>query len=85
MKSGTQKIIPTYSQAEVFVMIEMIYGAPPSPVSPWSSNPRVKAASDYYNELTSFLYALFPDDIVRVNQLREQFYHSHGIWSFSSA
>jgi hypothetical protein len=71
-------------------MLELAFGLPPDPparMNRYSPGYEQRAASDarYYNEITSFLFELFPDQLIRVTEYRRRFYHRHGIFSFDSA
>jgi hypothetical protein len=83
-------IKPTYSDDEVFAMIEMTLGAPPDPISPrYRGDPAfvqlVNAGDQYYNDVTSFLTTLFPDDFMRMYELRTALYRRHKQFTFDFA
>jgi hypothetical protein len=68
-------------------MLELAFGKPPNPVAPrYRRDPglqaQVKAEADYYNDITSMLMALRPNEIVWISELRQRFYQQHSIFSF---
>jgi hypothetical protein len=92
MSSGMSDITPTYTDEEVFVMVELQFGAPPMPVTPRHRHDPaldhlVQREVAYYNDVTSFIVALcpHPHEFARVFELRRALYVRHGIMSFDAA
>jgi hypothetical protein len=86
MKAAAAPRTPTYSDEEVFVLLDMQYGSPPVPVTPgtrWNNVERARREDEYFNNVTAFIMAACPDGgIVKVVELRRAFYLRHGIMSF---
>lgn len=79
MAQTANDIKPTYSEEDIFLMIELQFGNPVPDKSPRTPGGRMHTASDYYNDVTDFLLSLIPDDLPYLIVLRDRFYRRHGI------
>lgn len=89
--SGTSETIqPTYSDDDIFELLQMQFGAPPRPIAArYKNDPGLKKHVDreaqYFNDVTSLIIAMRPNaSIADVFELRERFYKRFGIFHFAT-
>lgn len=75
-------ITPTYSDEEIFVMLELAFGAPPTPIAArYRDDPgfadKKRHEQAYYNEVTTFIMQF--RKIAATFELRKMFYLRYDI------